>query len=667
MTRKNRIVRAVTLALWALAVLAVSYTFAAQRAAVCSYVSINGDFQSYNVFRRILAGQWPYADFANYIGMAPIAVNILPLLADGSFAASLFVTTFTSNVIFALAVALLLWLATRQLQLSCFVSAFLAKAVSTQILVRVLGGKYGTLLTERFAGLYTPSNSMRGTRSFLPFLLCGLVLLVTWLYQRRTGRSVNYLQLLPRTRVLAALGGVLGFFIPWSNDYGLGAVAAMLVLLAVLELFCWRMPVLQFLKKLAVFALCVGAGLLVCTTLITGGRPGAWFAATADIGEYQYFYFDGTYGMAVLPYIFKTPELWLFAGIFIAFWIWALVRLVRGAADNALVLLVFISLTVTAATFAYILSGSGFNCREALEVYSLLLAAALALRAALCWKPLLAACRWGCICLLTVLLGYSGWQSLTLQPAVTGTYIEELGGYNTDVTALVEAAELVGDEQVFSTYATGLEVVTDQFQPTGYDYIIHALGRDVQAEYARDFAENEYSFVHTSRLPVETWVSGRNWHFYRLLLPHYTQVLRTEYGWIWERSEEELYIDADVQVSVEQIDPYSVRISCTSSVTDTFVADLQVSWHSEFEDFAHWLYALGRTSVLTRTSCIVAEDMGGWFRAGSATEYLPVKMQDGHGELIISGGLGGGLLVTVQDAQYIAAMPVLDHIREDLA
>ena len=69
--------------LFALAVAAFSFALAYERVAVLSYNPVNGDFQSYNVFRRMLAGQAPYADFANYIGMAPVVVN-LPFMLFGA-------------------------------------------------------------------------------------------------------------------------------------------------------------------------------------------------------------------------------------------------------------------------------------------------------------------------------------------------------------------------------------------------------------------------------------------------------------------------------------------------------------------------------------------------------------------------------------------------------
>ncbi|MEG2081789.1 MAG: hypothetical protein RR011_01010, partial [Oscillospiraceae bacterium] len=73
---KTKIMDGLSVAFWVAAVLFTSYSFAANRVLSCDYVSINGDFQSYNVFRRMLAGQTPFVDFANYIGMAPVFVNL---------------------------------------------------------------------------------------------------------------------------------------------------------------------------------------------------------------------------------------------------------------------------------------------------------------------------------------------------------------------------------------------------------------------------------------------------------------------------------------------------------------------------------------------------------------------------------------------------------------
>ena len=119
---------------WGLAVAAVSLSMALGRVSVCDYVSINGDFQSYNVFRRILAGQTPYLDFVNYIGMAPVWIN-LPLVAlNNTFAGSLFATNFTSNLLFSAAVLIWVYLVVRRLSAAMVVSAALTKFVSSGLL-----------------------------------------------------------------------------------------------------------------------------------------------------------------------------------------------------------------------------------------------------------------------------------------------------------------------------------------------------------------------------------------------------------------------------------------------------------------------------------------------------------------------------------------------------
>ena len=172
-------------AVYAAAVLCMAYSFAVTRTQCSDYVSIDGDFQSYNVFRRILAGQLPYRDFANYIGMAPVVCNLPFLALHNSFTASLFVTNFTACVLFCAAVLLLIYLTTASLPLACLVSALLPKFVHSQILLRLLGARYGTVLTELFEGLYTPGNSMRVARSFLPFLLTAAAGLCLRLLRRR--------------------------------------------------------------------------------------------------------------------------------------------------------------------------------------------------------------------------------------------------------------------------------------------------------------------------------------------------------------------------------------------------------------------------------------------------------------------------------------------------
>lgn len=648
------------IALYVLAIFMMSWQFAAERASLCDYVSINGDFQSYNVFRRILAGQTPYLDFINYIGMAPVAVN-LPLVAlNNSFSMSLFVTTFTSNVIFCLGVLMLVYLICENLPVSLVVSALVSKVVSTGIFLRLLGPKYGYLFTERFKGLFTPSNSMRGTRSFLPFLLVAFAMLAVFLYKKKTGRTLNWIDALTHPGWTAGMGAVCGAFVVWSNDYGVAVIGAALVLLLVLQAAEHHLKPALFLRNLGAFAAACAAGAFASITLVTAGHPLAWFSATSQSAKYQFFYFNGTDGKNVLTYLFTIGLLWLFVGLCLVFFGCALYKLLTKQAGNRLVYLVFIALSVVAATFIYILGGSGFNCREPLEVMVILGLGAYLLRGLLhlCrrWKRGIGIASFA---LLVCLLGYYTLQAVTYDAPEQGTYIEGFKGRSTLTGELVDAAALVGDKPVFSTYATGLELVTNQFQPTGCDYIIHALGSDTQRDYARQFREGEYPFAHTSALPVEAWVANQNWFFYRELLPNYQQVFKSEYGWLWERCPSR-ELDAQVTCRVEQLDGSRVKIICTSDFTEEFTADIKVGYTTRFDGLWNGLLSLGRRAVVASGSCLAGGASQGIALPGESDEtFLPVHMENGQGEITLTGSYGDGVLLDVEQAEFVSALPVL--------
>ena len=660
---KNRYYKKIVVAVYIIAVILVSWLFAAERAATCDYVSINGDFQSYNVFRRILDGQTPYVDFSNYIGMAPVFVNLPFVALKNTFSNSLFVTTFTSNIIFAVCVFMMMYLVTKQLEISCFVSAALAKVISTQILFRLLGPKYGWIFTERFKGLFTPSNSMRGTRSFLPFLIVIIGIAICAVYKHRTGRDIDWIDTFKSCKAVAVLGFILGVFIVWSNDYGVAAIASAFVIYIILQIFVYKFTPLQFAKRFFTMlaATAGGGGDCIGMTAVTAGHPGSYLASMAQTAQSQYFYFNGTGNVSIIKYIFTTEEMWVFIGIFLVFFGWALYRLIKGRADNSLLYLVFISLTVTAGTLVYVAGGSGFNCREPLEIYSMLMAAAFAVKF-ICsrFSKLGRLADYGAMLLLCAVAAFYVLQTVTFVPQSQGEYIEAFDGTSTQTKALLEAAEIVGDKQVFSTYATGLETVTGTFQPTGYDYIIHALGKETQEEYVQTFVEGEYPYVQTSSLVTESWISTQNWYFYRKMLPYYTKVFQTEYSWIWARCDSR-YIDAQVDITVERINDGQIKIVCTSSNTEEFVADVQMSYSTKFNNLADRLLSLDRTAVIVTTGCVSGGEQSTLAMPGTSEEYIPVLMNNGYGEATVTAAYGNGIDLDISQVQFVSAMPALNY------
>ena len=275
--------------LWIAAVFATSYSFAAQRIVCCDYVSINGDFQSYNVFRRILDGQTPYVNFSNYIGMAPVFVNLPFVALENTFANSLFVTNFTSNVVFCLSVFVLFKLVTGHTGVSCLVSALIPKLVETQILLRFLGTDLGTRFTDLFRGMYTPSNSMRGVRSFLPFLLVIVAVLFKYAYTSIKKNGFEYIKSLNKMQCVALIGAVQGLLLVWSNDFGIACLAAFFVMYLFVQIFYYKDNIVVFVRNITVWLVSALAGMFVSATAVTKGNPSAWFNSVKETAEYQFF------------------------------------------------------------------------------------------------------------------------------------------------------------------------------------------------------------------------------------------------------------------------------------------------------------------------------------------------------------------------------------------
>ena len=138
-----------------------------------------------------------------------------------------------------------------------------------------------------------------------------------------------------------------------------------------------------------------------------------------------------------------------------------------------------------------------------------------------------------------------------------GVFVSQLGGYLTSYApSLQKASEYLNDKPVFSTYASALETMTDQFQPTGMDYIIHVLGDKAREKYIKDFVDNKYEYAQTIKsqfTPYEFWIRNANWFFYRILYKNYNISFDTIYSYIWKRSETPNVINASATIKIEKL------------------------------------------------------------------------------------------------------------------
>ena len=652
---------------WGLAVAAVSLSMALGRVSVCDYVSINGDFQSYNVFRRILAGQTPYLDFVNYIGMAPVWIN-LPLVAlNNTFAGSLFATNFTSNLLFSATVLIWVYLVVRRLSAAMVVSAALTKFVSSGLLATV-GGPAGAYLTRLFQGLYSPGNSMRIARLFLPFLLAGAALL--WLAARGAQAEGQALQRrLADPKPCLLVGGLAGAGLLWSSDFGLATAFSVTVFFLLVQTAHWQ-GARAFAGRLALYAAGLGAGCLLAACLVTGFHPGAWLSSLGDTGVWQYFYFNGTSGQALVLYVLTNVRLMAFALPYAGLFVFSAVRLVQKRLSDRLFLLAFLGFCILTASGAYVLSGSGYNFKEALEGFLWLGAGALILKALLhltvsfaCWQE---RALGGTVAVLAVGLAVLAGRDLLAPPPQTGEYLPTLGGATTYHKALVETPALTGGEPVFSLYATGLEAVEGTFQPSGCDYIIHALGADRRQKYLDCFVQGAWRWAQTPRLDVENWLTIQNWDVYRHLWAGYERCYATEYSWLWQAGGDRS-MDIEAEVSARPLGRQRWEITVEAPGTEDFTADLLISYESGFTGAGGALLSLGR-SLVGYAAPLFGDMPGvGCYLPASGQAYLPVRVEDGRGAATIWSADENFTWLQVEEAEFIRALPARDLYTGDSA
>ena len=67
--------------IFALFCIMTAVVFASYRCLVGDFVAYNGDFQNYNIFRRLLDGQVQYRDFTNYLGNGMVIYQFAPALS----------------------------------------------------------------------------------------------------------------------------------------------------------------------------------------------------------------------------------------------------------------------------------------------------------------------------------------------------------------------------------------------------------------------------------------------------------------------------------------------------------------------------------------------------------------------------------------------------------
>lgn len=614
-----------------LILLALCYIFALQSNHTADFSPINGTFQNYNPVRRFLAGQLPYRDFQDYLGLGHLYLgSLFTWLFGGSYHSSLVAFSFLCAFSLGLVSLAMGWAILENLSAACWGTNLL-------IILLVLNG--GALPFDMLPGIdsavlgsFLVGNSARGFRGMVLSLLCLLLMAAFRLLWPRLRQS-------PHAGLLACVGtGLLGgaAFL-WSNDYGISCWVC-LMLMVLIAAFCrTKKPLKALLCFLGALGSCFISAFILAFA-VTHGHPGRWFSATFGVGGYQSWYYlslkhfyiyEIDHGFLLLLQafvcLFYLVQLWRANGsgrALVRYGVPAFANMACFCAANEYWLLSGNSLHEVAFSVLFF-TGLYEACRvlaplferlrprRALQTLSLLLG--LALMGSIAWDEVVF------------------WQFTEKG----GRYFEEMGGYLTQYGGdLTLASEFLEGDAFFSTYASAQEVVEDKFQPSGTDYLIHVLGDAQRQQYLDAFRAGDFRYVSTILPRVsayDSWLQRANWFFFRELYQGWHPVFCNDYQLYWERNTgaEQPCVYGNFKVEILPIDAANSKLILKTDPSVNGTAEILL-------DYAIFPQGGLRARLLYQTMLLAGnpqDNVNYSYLRSAGSEYIPLEVVDGYGEL----------------------------------
>lgn len=569
--------------------MATASVFAAYRCLNGDFVAYNGDFQNYNIFRRIMEGQIPYTDFTNYLGNGMIWINYPLIVLFRSFGCSVFITNFTASIMYSLVLLVSFYVVTQNRK-RAYVLTSIISILAFLVLHSGLNNQFYYKYLYNFFFFEELGHSMRTTRAALPFLFVGIFVICKHL----CGKKKLIYYILGSDCLLACAYFIFGVFTVWSNDYGYSSVLCLFAISVLIYLLQEQFPLRDRVKKYIISIGSTVAGMIIIILIITRGHIDAYFSVTRGIADYQLWYYGNVYGkFLTLSDLFVDKK---YVVLTIIFWFHAcffLVQCVRKEAGDMAICQLYLHSTCYVASVVYAV-GSGAHNYAALEIITYIFAGNVLCRQScktiiyiyrFLEKKSIVHKKWADERLRRIWSkGIEKYKRNRLQVWVLGMLLfycisagiirtnisysgrvelKEMGVSSVIGTGVDEIAEKLAGKDVFSTYASAIETTNRTFQPSGTDYIIHVLGDDSRNQYLQDFIENQYVYATTLKNDYtvwEYWASRANWFFYRELYANYEPVDETLFSVVWRKTDKKKTIDTKVEMSWKYLDETTCRI-----------------------------------------------------------------------------------------------------------
>lgn len=646
------------------------------------YDIMNGDFQNYNPVRHLLAGQAPYADFTVYLGAGELyGVAAVLLVIGNSFANSMFTAEFLTWFCFEL----LVLAACRALFVTGRGARAAAAAVSAVCFLAVQGAAFpgASWLSGLLGYAASSGNSARMIRSgalSAAVLAIGALLAFWRRHPAQTGAG-GLRRLLPPGPALAVPFAAGALFV-WSNDMGAAMYISVALAYGLFLLRRYRTDIKTIALRVAQYVLVSGVGLGVSVTLVSWGHPFAWLRQTRGASAYQAWYY-GSEPESKLYYLSQLELDWSFwvmlaLAVLAAVWLFAAKRDEDAVRAGGLFAL---TLGMALWNLLYCLLSSARNGPDggARALLAVLVPAALLAgmgRLANHWQALaqrlprlLPGALAGVLGAAVFAWGLAG--QLQARQAGRGegyTNVPALGGWLGDQAARLATEQTVlAGRRVWSTYASALEAMTGQLQPSGTDYIIHVLGDRQRVDYLQQFqAAADFDLAQTPSYKVssfERWSRNANWWFYRELY-RYWQPVGTTYACggmhiFWQKNGVDNDQNEPCTVTLEQLAPNAVTLTVTTAdPAYKGVADVTLDY--DFAVAGDFLLRGGVGSFLhvsadtEKRLCKAAGREGtycDWFLPTDRGTYdIPVTIENGTGSVTLTALPGDAATLAVNSA-----------------
>jgi hypothetical protein len=574
-----------------LSVILSIYCIASYHRLNLDYIPLNGAFQTFNPVRRILLGQIPGREFNPYLGLGPTYLNaFFTFLTGRDFASSQF-------SIYSIALSLhflVLWTLFFCSGLTKYSSLIWASFVMT--IVSFLF-ENSHLINE----IVGPGTSNLNVRSSLPFLT-SLILLVLLL-------SFSHSWLL-----YLGIGGLMGMQPLWSNDYGIPSTFNLIFLTIIYAITQDRK---RRLRKIFLTILSAATTFYIMGMLLTQGHLPEWLKSNFSgvVGDqFWYYVWFENYNKILAPQDFlKHP---LFLGFSCIYLVSIIIIILRGYFKTYTIqhlLLIYLSLTVytagilssvggTMSVRYFLLSGIVSLFTIPLSIYLLFhgkiqrflarINIHFIFRQASLFMMLIFV-----IAPLIHVINYYIYYPIP-SPEKGFIKVAELGGWlSPKWKSSIEIAKTLKQElqnkpslqKILSTYSTGMDVIIGALNPTGTDYIIHALGDKSRYQYLSNWEQFKPEYITTLREDAylwETWVRRTNWWFYREFIKDYQLVEATFYNLIWQRLEQPKHLNSlpiICQIIQEKNDVVKLIINTPQSVNkeehNIYYADITLNYY----------------------------------------------------------------------------------------